>query len=170
MFSIPWLIVTIILAVITVITMFIPRLPSCVFGYATMWAFQMCCGIEFKMITLIFWGVAVVFVVANTMLLPDMVRFSRRGLGYIAGGALVGMALGLTMYRAATVIGGSILGALMGAIAYSRTSNGKVLEFPTVKFFNYLGAKGIPAVMSASMVGSVIAAFIKYYLIMNNIN
>ena len=102
------------------------------------------------------------------MLLPPVIRFSRRGLGYIAGGALVGMALGLTMYRPATVIGGSILGALLGAIAYSRTSNGKVLEFPTVKFFNYLGAKGIPAVMSASMVGSVIAAIINYYIILHS--
>lgn len=160
--STPWMIVACFLAAVSVVMMFVPRLPACIVAYLALWADQLSGYVIFSNATLIFWGVAVVLVVANNYLLPRHIRYSRRGLGYIAAGALVGMALGLIIHRPASVIGGSVLGALIAAIAYARTSRGAVLEFPTMKFFNYLGAKGIPAVMCASMVGLILSGFILY--------
>ena len=155
-----WLVAAIILMAISLITMFIPKIPACIIAYMAFWAARLSNYTPFSDSTMIFWGIAVLIVTINRYLLPSYIRFSRRGLGYIGGGALVGMALGLTLYRPASVIGNSIIGAILGAIAYSRTARGKALEFPTSKFFSYLGAKGIPAVVVASMVGLILAGLI----------
>ena len=160
MTSTPWLVFAVILMAIGVVMIFFPRTPSCVVAYMAMWAARLSNFTPFTDGTMIFWGAAVAIVVINRYMLPSYIRDSRRGVGYIGGGALAGMAVGLTMYTAATVIGGSILGALLAAIAYTRTERGKVLEFPTIRFFNYLGSKGIPAVMTASMAGIIIAGLI----------
>ena len=165
--STAWLVVSIVLMTISVVTMFLPRIPSSIIAYMALWCARWSNFTPFSGKTMIFWGAAVVIVTINQYLLPSYIRFSRRGLGYICGGALVGMFLGLILYRPATVIGASILGALLGAVAYSRTTMGKVLEFPTSKFFNYLGAKGIPAVITASMVGIILAGLIVRNLIIN---
>lgn len=158
--STPWLVFACILSAISLVMMFVPRTPACVVGYMAMWAAQLSGYMTFTTGTLIFWGVAVLIVVINRFLLPAFVRNSRVGVGFIAGGAIAGMAVGLTMYRPATLIGGSILGAVLGAIAYARTGRGAALQFPTTKFFNYLGAKGIPAVIAASMSGMIISGLI----------
>lgn len=158
--STPWLIFAIILMVISLVLIFLPRTPACIVGYMSMWAMRFSEYVYFSDGTMIFWGVAVILVTINRYLLPAYVRSSRRGLGYIAGGAIVGMAVGLTLYRAASVIGGAFLGAFLGAIAYTRTARGQVLQFPTSKFFNYLGAKGIPAVIASSMIGLILSEFI----------
>lgn len=158
--STPWLVIAMILLAAGVVSMFFPRTPSCVATYAAMWVARLSGYTPFPNSTMIFWGIAVVLVVINRYMLPAHIRDSRRGLGYIAGGALAGMAIGLTLYSAASIIGGAILGALIGAIAYARTSRGAALEFPTIKFFNYLGAKGIPSVMTASMAGLIIAGIV----------
>lgn len=161
--STPWLVFAMILAAISVAMIFVPRTPACIVGYMSMWAARLSGYVQFSDTTMWFWGIAVLLVAVNRFLLPAFVRDSRRGLGYIGIGAIVGMAVGLTMYRAATVIGGAAVGAFLAAIAYTRTSRGKTLEFPTSKFFNYLGAKGIPAVVAASMTGLVIAGLIVHW-------
>ena len=158
--STPWLVFSFILAAISMVMMFMPRTPACIVAYMALWAARLSGFTPFSNSTMIFWGVAVVIVAINRYLLPAQIRYSRRGLGYIAGGAIVGMAVGLTLYRPATVIGGAAIGAFLGAVAYTRTSRGKALEFPTSKFFNYLGAKGIPAVMAASMCGMILAGLL----------
>lgn len=145
---------------VSVVMMFVPRLPACIVAYMSLWAARLSGYTPFTDGTMIFWGVAVVIVVINSLLLPAFIRNSSRGVGYISGGALVGMAVGLMMYTAATVIIGAIAGAFLGSIAYTRTKNGAALGFPSAKFFNYLGAKGIPAVIAASMVGLVFAGLI----------
>lgn len=158
--STPWLVFGLIIMAISVVMMFFPRVESCIIGYIGLWAARLSGYTPFTDGTMIFWGAAVVIVMINRYLLPAHIRTSRRGLGYIAGGALAGMMVGLTMYRAATVIGGAVTGAVLAAIAYARTSRGAILGFPSSKFFNYLGAKGIPAVITASMAGLVIAGLI----------
>ena len=162
-----WLIFAIVLMGISIIMMFIPRTPACIVAYMALWAAKLSGYTPFTVGTMIFWGVAVVIVFVNRCLLPAYIRNSTRGLGYIGGGALVGMALGLTLYTAATVIIGAVIGSFLGAIAYTRTSRGAALEFPTSKFFNYLGAKGIPAVIAASMCGLVFAGLIARSIINN---
>ena len=158
--STPWLVIAMILLAGGCVTMFFPRIPTCLVTYLAMWCARLSGYTPFPNSTMIFWGIAVVLVVINRYMLPNHIRDSRRGLGYIAGGALAGMAIGLTLYTAASIIGGAILGTLIGAVAYARTSRGAVLEFPTIKFFNYLGAKGIPSVMTASMAGLIIAGLV----------
>lgn len=158
--SVPWLVTAIILMVCSAAAMFLPRIPSCIIAYLALWAARLSGYTPFSTETMIFWGIAVVLVTVNSFMLPAFIRNSSRGLGYIATGALAGMAVGLTLYRPATVICGAVIGTFVAAIAYTRTANGAVLEFPTSKFFNYLGAKGIPAVMTASMIGLVLAGLI----------
>ncbi len=109
---------------------------------------------------ILFWGAATILVVINHFLLPRAIRSTGAGVGYISGGALVGLALGLTLYNQASLIGGAVLGAFLGALAFSRTAAGRPMNFPSSKFFNYLGAKGIPAVVALSMIGISLAALI----------
>lgn len=163
--SVGWLATSIVLMVASLVLVFVPRMPACILGYLAMWAAQLSGYVVFSDTALIFWGVATVIVVINNVLLPGFVRNSSQGLGYIGGGALAGMAVGLTLYRAASVVGGAIIGAVLGAVAYGRTRRGANLEFPTVKFFNYLGAKGIPAVVASSMAGLILSGFIMDFLV-----
>lgn len=160
--STPWLVFAMILAAIALVMMFVPRIPACIVAYMSMWAARLSGFAPFSDGQMIFWGVAVAIVAVNRFLLPAFVRNSRRGVGYIGVGAIVGMALGLIVGRPAPITGGAILGALLGAIAYTRTEGGAALEFPTSKFFNYLGAKGIPAVITASIVGLEFAALLAF--------
>ena len=167
--STPWLVFAFILMVISLVMIYVPRTPACLVSYMALWAAKLSDFTPFPSSTMIFWGIVVVLLLFNQYLLPAHIRNSRRGLGYIGTGAIAGMAVGLTLYRPATVITGAVLGALLGAIAYTRTSRGNMLQFPTSKFFNYLGAKGLPAVMTASMVGLILAQLIKRYLILSGI-
>lgn len=158
--STPWLVFALILAAISLVMMFVPRTPACIVAYMALWAAKLSSYTPFTTGTMLFWGAAVAIVLINRFLLPSQVRNSSRGLGYIAGGAIAGMALGLTLYTAASIIIGAVVGAFLGSIAYSRTAAGQVLQFPTSKFFNYLGAKGIPAVIAASLNGLIFAGLI----------
>ncbi len=111
----------------------------------------------------IFWGVAVAIVVALRFMLPETVRKSRLGLPYISGGALAGMLVGLALSSHAAIVAGAFVGAVLGGVAYARTPAGKVLEFPTSKFLNYLCAKGLPAVVTMSIAGTVAAVLAAMY-------
>ena len=163
--STPWLVFAIVLMAISAVMIFIPRTPACIVAYMALWAARLSGYTPFSNSTMIYWGIAVALVALNRYMLPSHIRNSTRGLGYIGGGALAGMFIGLTMYRASTVIIGAAVGAFLGAVAYTRTSHGAVLEFPTSKFFNYLGAKGIPATMAASQLGLILAGLIARSLI-----
>lgn len=160
-----WLVFSAVLMVMALTMMFYPRTPASLVAYMSMWAGYLSGYTPFSTGDMIFWAVATVIVLANNRLLPRFVSESRRGLGYIAGGAITGMIVGLTFYRPASVILGAALGAFIGAVAYARTSAGTVLDFPHSKFFNYLGAKGIPATVTASMVGLVVSMLIARSLV-----
>ncbi|MCI9286131.1 MAG: hypothetical protein HFJ91_10190 [Muribaculaceae bacterium] len=135
--------------------------------YAAAIAFLgLCCagllpGEHLSVASYVFWGVAMVIVIALGFMLPPGVARSRKGLPYIAGGALAGMAVGLTFSHAA-LVAGAFIGAVLGGVAYARTPQGKVLEFPTSRFLNYLCAKGLPAVVTMSIAGT--AAIILYVM------
>ena len=86
-------------------------------------------------------------------MLPKKITSSRLGIGYIAGAALAGTFVGLAMSHEWMIIG-AVAGATLGGIAYSRTPAGRIMEFPSSKFLNYLCAKGLPAVVTMCMVGT----------------
>ena len=110
--------------------------------------------------TLIFWGIAALIAMGIEALLPRHIAESRVGIPYIATAALAAMMVGLTLMASATIIIGSVIGALLGAVAFSRTRAGASLGFPSRQFFNYLAAKGLPIVVAASTIGITIAALI----------
>lgn len=163
--SVGWMVFCGALMAIAAVMMFYPRTPASVVAYMAMWTGHLSGYTPFDTADFVFWAIVTAIVFANNRMLPRFVRESRRGVGYIAGGAIAGMAVGLTFYRPASVILGSAFGAIIGAVAYARTDRGKVLDFPHVKFFNYLGAKGIPATVTSSMIGLIIARLIVYTML-----
>ncbi len=102
---------------------------------------------------LAFWGISTGIVMCLEYMLPKKITSSRRGVGYIAGAALAGTFVGLAMSHEWMIIG-AVAGATLGGIAYSRTPAGRIMEFPSSKFLNYLCAKGLPAVVTMCMVGT----------------
>ena len=109
---------------------------------------------------LLFWGVATVFVVILRSLLPkgepDGSGVSNRYIGLSAiAGALAGMAIDPRVMIAAL-----ILGAIVGAMAYSKTPRGRWLAFPSTTFWQFTGAKGFPAVITTAQAAITIQGLI----------
>lgn len=112
-------------------------------------------GIHLEVGTYLFWGTAMLIVIALNYILPHGVAASRLGIPYIFTAALAGMLVGLAISHAA-MITGAVFAAVLGGVAYARTPKGQVLTFPSRKFWNYLCAKGLPAVISYCIIGTAI--------------
>lgn len=110
-----------------------------------------------------FWGIATLIALVINYMLPFQVATSRVGMPYIAGGALCGTLVGLIVSSQAALICGAAVGALCGAVAYSRTPRGRQLDFPSTPFFNYLLAKGLPLVVVMSTAGIAGMALYQYF-------
>lgn len=140
------------LMALTAVAVFIPRFPAVLAGYATMLLCNFGGVAYFSGETLIFWGVATLIVLGITYLLPRQVSASRVGVPFIAGGALVGVVVGMMANSMAGIIVGGLAGALFGGIAFANTATARqLMSFPSKKFFNYLAAKGLPAVVALAM-------------------
>ena len=140
------------LITLTAVAVFVPRLPAVLPGYAAMWLCRLGGIGIFSNDTLIFWGVATLIALGITYTIPRNVAYSRVGVGFIGGGALVGAVLGMLTNTMAGIIVCSAAGVLMGGIAYTRTPAGRgIMQFPSRRFFNYLGAKGLPSIVALSM-------------------
>lgn len=105
--------------------------------------------------TLIFWLLTAALAVALNYMLPTGVSGSRRGLGYIAGGALAGIFTGYLISRQ-WMVAGAVAGAFLGATAYSFTPTGRWLRFPSSGFIQYLCAKGLPAVVTLCIAANTV--------------
>lgn len=129
--------------------------------YGTAVAFLALCmsglmpGVHLGASTYMFWGVAMLIVIALNFILPQGVTASRLGVPYIFTASLAGMLIGLTVSHAAMIVG-AFFAALLGGVAYGRTPKGHQLAYPTHRFWNYLCAKGLPAVISFSIIGTTI--------------
>lgn len=111
--------------------------------------------------TLAFWGIATALVLGINALLPRHIAEARNGIPYIATASFAAMMVGLTFATSATIIIGSAIGALLGALAFAKTNSGKSLNFPSRQFFNYLAAKGLPIIVTASIIGVTISELLK---------
>ena len=69
--------------------------------------------------------------------------------------ALAGMLLGMTFGYAPMIIG-AFVGAVAGAVFFSRTPGGAGLKFPSSRFVQYFCAKGLPAVIVVCLFGIAI--------------
>lgn len=118
---------------------------------------------------LLFWAAAAILTVGINTLLPRDISRRQHGLAYIAAGSIVGIFIAI-MLSGDKIIPGSIVGAIIGAIAYSRTPQGRFLRFPSTVFINHLAAKGLPTVVAQSIAGIALASYIAQHLILSSIN
>lgn len=130
-----------------------PYLPAALVAYAGMWLMKLSGAIVPTERTLASWGMAVAVVVIIDSLQPRSLARCANGMAYIGGGAVVGMAVGMTTLAYLWMAVGAAVGALAGGFAYSRTPAGRPLAFPSARFFHYLCAKGLPAVVTATIIG-----------------
>lgn len=145
-----------------IVLSFKPFLPASLAAYASLWMFQWSGILAFPSSTMLFWGVATLIVLGLDRLLPAAITRGIDGRGYICGGALAGMVVGMLM-SSARIILGAVIGAFLGAMAYSRTPVGKTLSFPSSGFLRFLCARGLPAVVAVSMVGLVLHDLLVIY-------
>ena len=68
---------------------------------------------------------------------------------------MLGMILG-----ARVMVLGTVLGALVGEFAYSRTPAGRGIRQPAAVFLRYFGAKGLPAIVTVAIIGLAVEGFI----------
>ena len=124
------MVVSILLLIAGVVLSFFPKRYAVAPAYAGLLGIGLT-AVHASASTLVFWGVATAIVLAIGYMLPRAVATSRKGVGYITG-------------------------AVLGGIAYSKTPAGRPMEFPSSKFLNYLCAKGLPAVVTVAIVGTAI--------------
>jgi len=140
----------ILLLVIALVAAFTSRPWSPLAAYAPLLILHFTPGIGISTQLLVFWGVIASIAFGINILLPRAVASSTIGTGYLIGASLAGGMVG-TLVSPEGIIIGAVAGALCGGIAYSRTPAGKILEFPSRKFLNYLCAKGLPVIVTTCL-------------------
>lgn len=157
--TITLLIICILLSAVALALIFRPYVPAAVAAYASLLAGRYSGYISTSDKALIFWGVAMVLVLAITTMLPRTLVQTSRGMGYIAGATLAGGCIGMTLSTSAITVAAAA-GTFLGAMAYSRTPAGQALRFPSSDFLQYLCAKGLPAIVAVSIVGVIASSLI----------
>lgn len=138
---------------------FRPVFSGSLTAYLGLWAFHFSGYIPVTMRELLFWGVTTLMVIGLDVLLPRESTRTLQGRGYVGGGTVAGMVVGMLLSSAGIILGAAV-GAFLGAMAYSRTPAGRSLQFPSAVFMRFLCSRGLPAVVAISQVGLVL-----YYLL-----
>lgn len=120
---------------------------------------------------LISWLCITVVVMLATMLQSARVRSQVRGMGYLLGGAVVGLAVGLLGFTVASSISmlygimiiAVAVGVFFGFLLYSNTPAGRGVELSSGNFFTYLLAKGFPVAVTVMQIGLVFVLLIAGY-------
>lgn len=107
------------------------------------------------------WLCMTVVVIFIAVLQPEPVRRQTRGMSYIIGGGIAGLAVGLLGFTFtaglnvlyACMILGVIAGIFLGFLLYTNTPDGKAVRPGSGNFFRYLLAKGFPAAITLMMPG-----------------
>lgn len=102
------------------------------------------------------WGTCAVIVLVINMGLPKKTVHSRRGVAYLATGAIAGAAIGLAISQTWLALG-AVLGLVLGCVAYVGTPAGRDLSAKPKRILNLLCEKGLPTVITVTI--SVIAIF-----------
>lgn len=117
------------------------------------------------------WLCMTLVVIFTTFLQPAVVRAQTKGWGYIAGGALAGMAVGLlgsTFSHSVSVLYGimilaTVAGIILGFLLYTRTPDGSPVAPGSGNFFRYLLAKGFPTAITVMQAGVAVVLAIAVY-------
>ena len=111
--------------------------------------------------TFAFWGIATLITVGLFYLSPKGEPDGHKSSNlYVGLTALAGGMLGIILQHPAFIVLGTIIGAVVGQMAYSRTPNGKWMLFPSTTFWRYFAAKCLPAIVAVSIVCIAIAGFV----------
>lgn len=137
--------------VAAIVLCFIPRGYSALLAFLGMVIFRAGGYAAVSSEQLWFWGAASLIVLAIGILLPVTVATSRRGVGYVTVATATGLFVGVLISPNAMVASGAV-GAVCGAMAYSFTPAGKVLDFPSRNFVQYLCAKALPPLITLSVI------------------
>lgn len=119
---------------------------------------------------LLSWLCITLVVMLATLLQPIPIRRQTRGMAYIIGGGIVGLAIGLLGFTASAGINmlygimvvAVAVGIFFGFLLYSNTPNGRVLNLSlrSPEFFRYLTAKGFPTAVTIMQLGLVFVLLI----------
>ncbi len=125
--------------------------PGAVAAYAGAWALSASGYAPVSQRLLLFWAIAVLIVVSISMTRRKPLEAPSRLRYFIIGGALAGMAAGLTFHQAGAIIG-SACGVILGAIA----CNGLGRRGDTASVARLTVAIGLPAVVIMSLIATSI--------------
>lgn len=103
--------------------------------------------------TFIFWGIATLITVGLYYLSPKGEPDGHKSSNlYVGLTSLAGGMLGIIFQHPAFIVLGTIIGAAVGQLAYSRTPAGKWMLTPSSQFWRYFAAKCLPAIVAISIV------------------
>lgn len=119
-------------------------------------------------VMLIGWLCMTVVVMLVTILQPDKINRQLKGMPFIVGGAIVGLAVGLLGYTVTSAIAGRyaimivavIAGIFFGFLLYSNTPDGQPVRIGSNNFFKYLLAKGFPTAITVMQLGVALVLLI----------
>lgn len=110
---------------------------------------------------LLVWACMTVVVLIATILQPEAIKTQNRGVGYMEGGAIAGLAVGLMAYTFsaslsllyASMVIGVAAGVFFGYLLFTNTPAGSAVGLRSGRFFNYLLAKGFPIAITVMLPG-----------------
>ena len=117
---------------------------------------------------LISWLCITLVVMMATIMQPAAINRQARGMAYIIGGAVVGLAVGLLGFTVAQTVSALYaimivavaVGIFFGFLLYSNTPDGKAVGVMSGNFFRYLLAKGFPTAVTVMQIGLVFVLLI----------
>lgn len=154
-----FLILSILLAGVALFLTLRPFVPSTFIAYLSLWMVKWSGVVAVPEVMLIFWGIATLLTLVINNSLPRQASKSIAGAAYISGSSLAGMLVGLISSYQLMIIGAAV-GALFGAMAYSRTPQGSTIKKPASRFIQYVASKGLPTIITISLIGIVIQLLI----------
>ncbi|MCM1377966.1 MAG: hypothetical protein NC097_08225 [Clostridium sp.] len=120
---------------------------------------------------LVTWLCMSIIVMLATLMQPEPLKNSTQGVGYIIGGGLAGMIVGLLGFTFSTslpllygiMVVATVAGIFFGFLMYTNTPRGVGLSLQSGNFFRYLLAKGFPTAITMMQIGIVLVIVLALY-------
>ena len=141
-----------------------PYFPTALAAYAGLWILKASGAIDASASLMTAWGIAVIILLLIDYMQPPAISKATNGTMFFTIGAMAGTAVGLNFMSQAGIVICVAAGVVFGGLAYSRSVSGRALRFPSVRFFQYLCAKGFPIAVTFSIIGvAVLLWVIRHY-------
>lgn len=162
--TVVWIIFAIVLALGALALVFVREMLAPLSAYLAMVCLWFANLLPLNATILLTWLFITVIVMGTTMLQSPEIRVQTRGLGYLLGGSIAGMAIGLLGYSLATdlsmlyglMIVGTVAGTFFGFLLFGTTPAGRGVSIHSGHFFSYLLAKGFPVAVTVMQIGIIL--------------